>query len=293
MKHALGPTLRAGSVSRYGFADQEAPQAHAEEEAQEDASPYPSPAPATSDPLRSRLRPSAPGGRFASTGRSRSSRTDDSRRPDAALEVVMAARRTRSPRCRPASADSRGLADPVAPAGQLGTRRRPRARGRCRHRRRPAELVPRPVHGRRADATRRHDQRDSDRLERQRLDHLADAAHAGPAADQAERHVGAERAPRRRHRRTPAHRSTAAASADPPPSPPPGGMRLWMCTAARAADEPQRLARRGSSRRMRHAGGERPVDRTARRRRSIVSVSASRASPSRRRSGGSRRRARP
>ena len=42
----------------------------------------------------------------------------------------------------------------------------------------------------------RHDERDGERFEGERLDDLADAPHAGPPADEAERDVGAE--PRRR-----------------------------------------------------------------------------------------------
>src|SRR4029078_4802650 len=56
----------------------------------------------------------------------------------------------------------------------------------------PAELIPHRVHTLAADRYRWHDQRDIDRLERQRFDHLADAKNAGPNPHETERHVGTE-----------------------------------------------------------------------------------------------------
>ena len=97
--------------------------------------------------------------------------------------------------------------------------------------RRPAERVPRPVDGRSADRQRWHDQREVERFERQRLDQLADAAHPGPAADEAEGDVGAERRGARdvvvtrpaQHRGRVGRTAAEAAAVR---------QHLWRCTAA-------------------------------------------------------------
>ena len=57
---------------------------------------------------------------------------------------------------------------------------------------RTAEMIPSHVHALAADRDRWHDQRDIDRLERQRLDQLPDATNAGSTANKAEGHVGTE-----------------------------------------------------------------------------------------------------
>ncbi len=71
---------------------------------------------------------------------------------------------------------------------------------------------------------------------RQRLEHLADAGHPGPApTGQAEGDVRAQLEGRFRRPAapvSPAQRKTAAASADPPPNPAPAGMRLTSRTCA-------------------------------------------------------------
>ena len=150
------------------------------------------------------------GGRCASrAGSTACSRRD---RSSCTRPVLRAAHRrgrdgraeTRSRRCRPGSVRTRsprgsGRAT-VASSGNGDDRRRleivrPLAA-------RPAEVVPRSVHDGRADGRRWDDQRDVDRLERQRFDDLADAADHGTASDErrtARRSPGRQRRPGRRN----------------------------------------------------------------------------------------------
>ena len=222
-------------------------------------------------------------------------------------------RRTRSSRCRPG-----GATRPVASArrSRHSTRRgsteqgrrlevvdRSAASRRCRVVG-PAQLVPAPVHGRRRAAEGRRQQGERAVLEGQGLDDLADAAHPGPPAHQAEGHVGAQRGRRVSRSSMPAQRSTAAASADPPPRPAPGGMRLITRTCPDRADQdvrarPTRLVLR---RLWRDGQPGAPVDHLDACGRSVRTVRPAPTQlervgqverrPSRRRSGGSRRRGR-
>ena len=159
---------------------------------------------------------------------------------DAAVAREGRPRRTRwspSPRGAGAARRPRRGGRATRPAG---ARRRGRpARGRCRGRR--SGRRGRPTPGRRPASSSRRAGSSRVRVrshERERLDHLADARHPGPAAD-AGRTARRPRAGRPRSRsEKPAQRSTAAASAEPPPRPAPAGIRFssrtWAVRPARA-----------------------------------------------------------
>ena len=253
----LAKGLRPGTASlppRHGFPHQEAPQAHAQEEAQEDAE---------GDPL------AAPGGEVApqpprpGAGCTGDRPDRDQPAPPTSHLDRRAPRPARAPRPSPRRTRSTPL--PARRGGRPGELAPARSRHAARagatdeggHR----EVVlagRRPAHGARPRRARpRPDRRPPCRRRR-----------AGPAArrpgarrpggprrsprprtrarppTQAERHVGAEARPPPRGRAQPAQRSTAAASDEPPPRPPPTGMRFSSRDVRPATDRRQGPATR-------------------------------------------------